>query len=160
MASLAFRSKISHTLPSAPPSAAMEVRPPLKLPVPISASSLSRSHIQPPFHRSLTGHTMIRELLDYIGRLVDERIVKPENDLISKLVVEQVNAPLIASILVSSTAHCWWICGASQITPGHITKADALQIAFLLLVAGNATVVNMINLVRNHPSSPHHGAYF
>lgn len=33
-----------------------------------------------------------RELLNYIGKLVDQRVAKPENDLISKLVVEQVRA--------------------------------------------------------------------
>ncbi|KAK5157247.1 hypothetical protein LTR04_005437 [Oleoguttula sp. CCFEE 6159] len=64
-----------------------------------------------------------RELLDYIGNLVDQRREKPEDDLISKLVVE-------------------------QLIPGHIEKSDAVQMAFLLLVAGNATMVNMINL---HP---------
>lgn len=47
----------------------------------------------------------------------------PKDDLVSKLVVEQV-------------------------IPGRISKADAAQIAFLLLVAGNATMVNMIALVR------------
>jgi len=47
--------------------------------------------------------------------------MKAEDDLISKLVVEQVE-------------------------PGNLSKADAVQIAFLLLVAGNATMVNMINL--------------
>ncbi|KAK5020560.1 hypothetical protein LTR60_000405 [Cryomyces antarcticus] len=62
-----------------------------------------------------------RELLDYIGNLVDQRREKPEDDLISKLVVE-------------------------QLIPGHIEKSDAVQMAFLLLVAGNATMVNMINL--------------
>jgi fungal nitric oxide reductase len=62
-----------------------------------------------------------RELLEYIGKLVEQRLVKPEADLISKLVVEQVK-------------------------PGHIEKSDAIQIAFLMLVAGNATMVNMINL--------------
>jgi hypothetical protein len=35
----------------------------------------------------------------------------------------------------------------TQLNPGHIEKSDAVQIAFLLLVAGNATMVNMINLV-------------
>jgi nitric oxide reductase len=35
-----------------------------------------------------------------------------------------------------------------QLRPGHITHEDAVQIAFLLLVAGNATMVNMIALVR------------
>ena len=32
-----------------------------------------------------------RELLNYIGGLVDKRIEKPENDLISKVVTEQVS---------------------------------------------------------------------
>jgi len=63
-----------------------------------------------------------KELLDYIGNLVEQRIVRPQDDLISKLVVEQV-------------------------IPGNIEKVDATQIAFLMLVAGNATMVNMINLV-------------
>jgi nitric oxide reductase len=36
----------------------------------------------------------------------------------------------------------------AQLNPGYIEKSDAVQIAFLLLVAGNATMVNMINLVR------------
>ncbi len=34
-----------------------------------------------------------------------------------------------------------------QVNPGHLDKADAVQMAFLLLVAGNATMVNMIALV-------------
>ncbi|KAK3320329.1 cytochrome P450 [Cercophora scortea] len=62
-----------------------------------------------------------QELLSYLTRLVDKRIEEPKNDLVSKLVVEQVN-------------------------PGHLEKADAVQIAYLLLVAGNATMVNMIAL--------------
>ncbi|KAF2249734.1 cytochrome P450 [Trematosphaeria pertusa] len=62
-----------------------------------------------------------KTLLDYIGKLVDQRAQKPEDDLISKLVTEQVK-------------------------PGHIERSDAVQIAFLMLVAGNATMVNMINL--------------
>lgn len=61
-------------------------------------------------------------LLDYLSDLVDKRIAEPTDDLISRLVVEQVK-------------------------PGHLEKADAVQIAFLLLVAGNATMVNMIALV-------------
>jgi fungal nitric oxide reductase len=72
-----------------------------------------------------------QELLDYIGNLVEQRHAKPKDDLISKLVVEQV-------------------------MPGHIEKSDAVQIAFLMLVAGNATMVNMINLgvvtLLQHPS--------
>ncbi|RFU82112.1 cytochrome p450 55a1 [Trichoderma arundinaceum] len=62
-----------------------------------------------------------RGLLDYLTDLVDQRIQEPKDDLISRLVVDQVN-------------------------PGVIEKADAVQIAFLLLVAGNATMVNMIAL--------------
>jgi len=60
-------------------------------------------------------------LLEYLAKLVDERSIMAEDDLISKLVVEHVK-------------------------PGNLSKEDAVQIAFLLLVAGNATMVNMINL--------------
>ncbi|RDW79372.1 hypothetical protein BP6252_04010 [Coleophoma cylindrospora] len=60
-------------------------------------------------------------LLDYLAKLVDKKIQTPENDLISKLVLEQLK-------------------------PGHIEKPDVVQMAFLMLVAGNATMVNMINL--------------
>jgi nitric oxide reductase len=63
-----------------------------------------------------------RELLDYLASLVDKRLEEPQDDLISKLCTEQVK-------------------------PGNIDKSDAVQIAFLLLVAGNATMVNMITLV-------------
>ncbi|WZH45500.1 P450nor complexed with 3 Pyridinealdehyde adenine dinucleotide [Fusarium acuminatum] len=62
-----------------------------------------------------------QELLDYLAKLVDQRLDEPKDDLISKLCTEQVK-------------------------PGTIGKADAVQIAFLLLVAGNATMVNMIAL--------------
>lgn len=65
--------------------------------------------------------TANRELLDYLAKLVDTRMAEPKDDLVSKLVVEQLR-------------------------PGHITKDVAVQIAFLLLVAGNATMVNMIAL--------------
>ncbi|KAJ4299186.1 hypothetical protein N0V90_004430 [Kalmusia sp. IMI 367209] len=72
-----------------------------------------------------------RVLLDYIGNLVDQRTTAPKDDLISKLVIEQVSR-------------------------GHIGRSDAVQIAFLMLVAGNATMVNMINLgvttLLQHPS--------
>lgn len=53
----------------------------------------------------------------------------PTDDLISTLVTEHVR-------------------------PGHIEKADAVQIAFLLLVAGNATMVNMIALVSSSINWP------
>ncbi|KAL2278191.1 hypothetical protein FJTKL_14610 [Diaporthe vaccinii] len=62
-----------------------------------------------------------QELLGYLTNLVDKRSAQPKEDLISRLVVEQLR-------------------------PGHIEKTDAVQIAFLLLVAGNATMVNMIAL--------------
>lgn len=65
--------------------------------------------------------TANQALLDYIGDLVDKRQVEPAKDLISKLVVE-------------------------QLALGKLSKWDVVQIAFLLLVAGNATMVNMINL--------------
>lgn len=70
-------------------------------------------------------------LLQYLSDLVDARMDHPLDDLISRLVVEQVK-------------------------PGHLEKSDAVQIAFLLLVAGNATMVNMIGLgvgtLAQHPS--------
>lgn len=61
------------------------------------------------------------ELLTYLASLVDKRSEEPTDDLLSRLVVEQLR-------------------------PGHIEKSDAVQIAFLLLVAGNATMINMIAL--------------
>lgn len=80
-------------------------------------------------------------LLDYIGKLVDQRMDDPKDDLISKLVREQVKQTFtrhLNDVLLISM----------QVKPGHIERSDAVQIAFLLLVAGNATMVNMINLVR------------
>ncbi|KAL2844083.1 cytochrome P450 55A2 [Aspergillus pseudoustus] len=72
-----------------------------------------------------------RDLLDYLTKLVDKRATDLKEDLISALIAE-------------------------QLTPGHIDKLDVVQVAFLLLVAGNATMVNMINLgvvtLLEHPS--------
>ncbi|KAJ0297748.1 hypothetical protein COL516b_010356 [Colletotrichum fioriniae] len=70
---------------------------------------------------ALQAQSANQELLNYLAKLVDQRNIEPKDDLISKLVVEQLR-------------------------PGHIEKSDAVQIAFLLLVAGNATMVNMIAL--------------
>lgn len=53
---------------------------------------------------------------------------EPKDDLVSQLVTEQVK-------------------------PGNLDKADAVQMAFLLLVAGNATMVNMMALVSAVPDS-------
>lgn len=39
-----------------------------------------------------------------------------------------------------------------QVKTGKLDTADAVQMAFLLLVAGNATMVNMIALVSSLPS--------
>ncbi|KAH6666510.1 cytochrome P450 55A2 [Plectosphaerella plurivora] len=61
-----------------------------------------------------------QELLDYLARLVDKRLETPQDDIISTLV--------------------------KQVKAGRLEKSDAVQVAFLLLVAGNATMVNMINL--------------
>ncbi|KID82131.1 cytochrome P450 [Metarhizium guizhouense ARSEF 977] len=63
----------------------------------------------------------LQGLLEYLEKLVDLRAAAPKDDLISKLVVDQM-------------------------IPGNISKADVVQNAFLLLVAGNATMVNMIAL--------------
>ncbi|PVH89208.1 cytochrome P450 55A2 [Cadophora sp. DSE1049] len=60
-------------------------------------------------------------LLSYMDSLVTARLASPKSDLISLLATE-------------------------QLIPGHLTQADVVQIAFLLLVAGNATMVSMIAL--------------
>ncbi|KAK0724547.1 cytochrome P450 [Lasiosphaeris hirsuta] len=67
------------------------------------------------------GSVANQALLSYMARLVEKRIQEPKDDLISKLVVEQVKL-------------------------GHLAQEEAVQVAFLLLVAGNATMVNMIAL--------------
>jgi len=56
-----------------------------------------------------------------MGKLVDQRLEAPKDDLISLLV-------------------------ENQLKPSHLQKSDVIQIAFLLLVAGNATMVSMIAL--------------
>jgi fungal nitric oxide reductase len=61
-------------------------------------------------------------LLKYLTELANKRNQEPKDDLISQLVTEQVQK-------------------------GNLDMADAVQMAFLLLVAGNATMVNMISLV-------------
>lgn len=63
-----------------------------------------------------------RELLRYLTELVEKRVEEPKDDLVSRLATEQVKT-------------------------GNLSKEDAVQMAFLLLVAGNATMVNMIALV-------------
>jgi nitric oxide reductase len=65
---------------------------------------------------------MPSELIRYLTALANKRIKEPRDDLVSELVTEQV-------------------------VKGNLELADAVQIAFLLLVAGNATMVNMIALV-------------
>ncbi|GKZ24128.1 hypothetical protein AbraCBS73388_010746 [Aspergillus brasiliensis] len=62
-----------------------------------------------------------QELLEYLEKLTDKKIVKQGNDIISTLIVQQLK-------------------------PGYLKKLDVVQIAFLLLVAGNATMVSMICL--------------
>lgn len=60
-------------------------------------------------------------LTTYLSELVSSKEREPADDLISKLVVEQLR-------------------------PGHLEHEDLVQLAFLLLVAGNATVTSMIAL--------------
>jgi nitric oxide reductase len=62
------------------------------------------------------------QLLSYLTELANKRNKEPKDDLVSQLVTEQVQK-------------------------GNLDMADAVQMAFLLLVAGNATMVNMISLV-------------
>lgn len=75
--------------------------------------------------------TSNHNLQEYMHKLVDKRIEKPENDLISKLVVEQYK-------------------------PGHLEKEDVGNLAFLVLVAGNAALINSIALgvltLQQHPA--------
>ena len=59
-------------------------------------------------------------LIDYLGKLVDARMKEPKDDLVSTL------------------------CKAVE--AGKLDRTSAVQVAFLLLVAGNATMVNMIAL--------------
>ncbi|KAE8378053.1 cytochrome P450 [Aspergillus bertholletiae] len=61
------------------------------------------------------------ELLGYLERLVDKKSTHPGKDVMSTLVHDQLQ-------------------------PGHLDKLDVVQIMFLLLVAGNATLVSMIAL--------------
>ncbi|KAL2829348.1 cytochrome P450 55A2 [Aspergillus pseudoustus] len=63
-----------------------------------------------------------QDLLNYLDKLVDKRATDLKDDLLSTLISEQLNK-----------GH-------------HLERLDVVQIAFLLLVAGNATMVNMINL--------------
>jgi nitric oxide reductase len=61
------------------------------------------------------------ELIRYLTTLTEKRMEEPKDDIISQLVTNYVKT-------------------------GKLEKADAVQTAFLLLVAGNATMVNMISL--------------
>ncbi|KAK2685937.1 hypothetical protein QWA68_015584 [Fusarium oxysporum] len=63
------------------------------------------------------------ELLDYFSKLVDKKIESPEpsNDVIGSLV-------------------------SNELANGQLDKKDVMQLSFLLLVAGNLTMINMIAL--------------
>ncbi len=65
--------------------------------------------------------TSNQNLQSYMQALVEKRIRQPQDDLISKLVVEQYK-------------------------PGYIDKEDVCNLAFLVLVAGNAALINSIAL--------------
>lgn len=79
--------------------------------------------------------------MDYIAKLVELRSQEPKDDLISKLVTVCLLLKGIFDTLLTISL------SQEQVIPGHIERSDAVQIAFLMLVAGNATMVNMINLV-------------
>jgi len=61
------------------------------------------------------------ELVRYLTDLTDKRLEEPKDDIVSQLATDYVKT-------------------------GKLSKEDAVQTAFLLLVAGNATMVNMIAL--------------
>jgi len=65
--------------------------------------------------------TASKELTAYLDRLVSSKEKEPGDDLVSKVVIEQLR-------------------------PGHIEHEDLVQLTFLLLVAGNATMTSMICL--------------
>lgn len=65
--------------------------------------------------------TAAQDVTDYMERLVTSKEEAPADDLISQIVLEQLR-------------------------PGHITHDQLVQTAFLMLVAGNATVATMINV--------------
>ena len=62
--------------------------------------------------------------MDYFAKLVDKKIESPEpgNDVIGSLV-------------------------SNELANGQLDKKDVVQLSFLLLVAGNLTMINMIALV-------------
>jgi nitric oxide reductase len=64
------------------------------------------------------------ELLDYFAKLVDKKIEsrEPGDDVIGSLV-------------------------SHELANGQLDKKDVVQLSFLLLVAGNLTMINMIALV-------------
>ncbi|GAB1317816.1 hypothetical protein MFIFM68171_08026 [Madurella fahalii] len=62
-----------------------------------------------------------QELLRYLSELVEKRMEQPKDDLVSQMCTQYIKT-------------------------GNLSKEDAVQMAFLLLVAGNATMVNMIAL--------------
>jgi len=78
------------------------------------------------------------DIVDYMEKLISKKEQNLGDDLISKLIVEQVLPFLV-----------FWFgdSPSPQLRPGHLTREDLVQISFLLLVAGNATVASIINLV-------------
>jgi cytochrome P450 len=62
-----------------------------------------------------------QNLYYYIDRLIDEKIAHPQNDLLSRLVVDQLQ-------------------------PGLTTRKDVVEMARLVLIAGHDTTANMVAL--------------
>jgi nitric oxide reductase len=65
--------------------------------------------------------TANKELQEYVRNLVKDKIKEPGDDIISKLVVEQYKM-------------------------GHLSEEDVTTLAFLVLTAGNAALINSIGL--------------
>jgi cytochrome P450 len=63
----------------------------------------------------------LKGLLEFLGRMVDEKSADPQDDMISRLVVEQLHT-------------------------GNLTRDDVVEMCQLLLVAGHETTANMIAL--------------
>ena len=62
-----------------------------------------------------------RELADYFGRLIDARTAVPADDLVSRIIAEQV-------------------------APGHLTREEFAEIGAMILRAGHDTTANMIGI--------------
>lgn len=70
---------------------------------------------------SAEASTASGDLMSHLGRLVDQKVKAPSNDIISRLATQRLSS-------------------------GELTRDELVAMSFLLLVAGNATTANMIAL--------------